>query len=138
MIRLGRSFDLKACIMPMSLSASNPAIDGMPLSRPSRRWQDAQDAASWAPRSSLPPPPIRAEKTGSREPKAPAMDRDHPQADHELVFQPEDGAAVLFPDEFERTAIRRPQVELDERVGRNGLVKIGAEHHHSDSGRRTC
>ena len=34
-----------------SVSSSSPMIDGIPLSRPSRRWQDAQVAASWAPRS---------------------------------------------------------------------------------------
>jgi len=51
MIALERAPDLKAAIAPVSFSVSIPTIDGMPLSRPSSRWQAAQVAASSAPRS---------------------------------------------------------------------------------------
>src|SRR6266849_2286432 len=45
-----RSPDLKACNAPASFPSSSPMIDGIPSSRPSRRWHAAQVAASWAPR----------------------------------------------------------------------------------------
>src|SRR5580704_4262586 len=51
MIELERVPDLKAAIASASFSLSIPTIAGMPLSPPSRRWQDAHMAASWAPRS---------------------------------------------------------------------------------------
>src|SRR3990170_3041920 len=49
-------------------------------------------------------------------------------SDRELVFQSVDATTVLFPDELEPPALSGAQVEFDERVGRDRLVEINAEH----------
>src|ERR1700747_3076243 len=46
------------------------------------------------------------------------------------MLKHEDGSAVLFPDKFEATALRRAQVEFDEGVCCNRLVEIDAEYHN--------
>ena len=46
MIWLQRLPDLKASIVSASFLASSPMIEGMPWSRPSRRWHAAHIAAS--------------------------------------------------------------------------------------------
>src|ERR1700694_5454846 len=158
MIWLERSPDLKACIARISVSSSSPMIDGIPLSRPSRRWQDAHVAASWAPRS-LSATALRSAtkitrladiesamiwrifdalssrkrlavtRPTSRRQIAWRMSIAAPSStDHEVVCQRIDAAAILFPDELEPTAFCRAQVELNIGVGRHGLVQIDAEH----------
>src|ERR1700736_2998000 len=133
-------------------------IDGIPLSRPSRRWQAAHVAASSAARS-LSATALRfaaniaklaaiesamiwriLDALSSR--KHLAVTRPVSQSqrawrmliagpsstDHEVVCQRIDAAAVLFPEELEPTALCRAQVELNIGVGRHGLVQIDAEH----------
>src|SRR5260370_30219992 len=157
MIWLERSPDLKACIARVSVSSSSPMIDGIPLSRPSRRWQDAQVAASWAPRS-LSATALRSVTKitklaeiesamiwhilealsfrkrhltvtpASRRQRAWRMAIAAPSStDHEAVCQRINAAAVLFPDELEPTPLCRPQVELKIGVGRHSPVQIDAE-----------
>src|SRR5882757_7628780 len=158
MIWLERSPDLKACIARVNVSSSSPMIDGIPLSRPSRRWQGAHVAASWAPRS-LSATALRSAtkitrlaeiesamiwrildalssrkhlavtRPTSRRQRAWRMSIAAPSSTHhEVVCQRINAAAVLFPDELEPTALCRAQVELNIGVDRHGLVQIDAEH----------
>src|SRR5580693_2790532 len=48
-------------------------------------------------------------------------------SDNKLVCQRVDAAAVLFPDKLKPAALGGAQVELEIRIGRNGLVQIGDE-----------
>src|ERR1700736_5655785 len=133
-------------------------IDGIPLSRPSRRWQAAHVAASSAPRS-LSASALRfaaniaklaaiesamiwrildalssrkhlaVTRPASRRQRAWRMSIAAPSStDHEVVCQRINAAAVLFPNKLEPTALCRAQVELNIGVGRHGLVQIDAEH----------
>ena len=63
-----------------------------------------------------------------------------PSSSHnELVRQRVNAAAVFLPDELEPAALGRAQVELEIRIGGNGLVQISDEHVDCRyNGRQTC
>ena len=128
MIELERAPDLKAAIASaMSFSVSIPTIDGMPVVAAVEAMAGrAHRGELGAALIGLPPQPPSALRVTNRLTVNRKRDAVTPSSsDNELVCQRNNAAAVLLPDELKPAAFRGAQVELEIRVGGNGLVQIG-------------